>query len=134
MSVGLLLITHHKIGKEILNTAAQTLGICPLRTKSLEIQAEDDPKPMIHRAREMVAELDSGSGVLILTDAYGSTPSNIAVSAVQSHSTRVVTGINLPMLLRIFNYHESSLDKLAEAAFEGGHNGIIKPVPRGLAG
>ncbi|BAU58551.2 PTS fructose transporter subunit IIA [Halorhodospira halochloris] len=128
MSVGLLLITHQRIGQELLQIASQTLGVCPLQTKALGVYFEDEPHKMAHKAEEMIKDLDSGSGVLILSDAYGSTPANIAVSAAKNKTTRLVTGVNLPMLLRIFNYHESSLDELTEAAFKGGRDGIVSPT------
>lgn len=134
MSVGLLLITHQRIGSEILQAASQTLGLCPLHTNSLEIFVEDEPETMACEARRLIEELDSGSGVLVLTDVYGSTPGNIAASAAQYRATRLVTGINLPMLLRIFNYPERSLDDLTEAALTGGRNGILQHPPKEQAG
>jgi len=63
--------------------------------------------------------------VLILTDAYGSTPSNIANRLAAIVTSKVIAGVNLPMLLRVFNYPEQSLEELSTTAFEGGKDGII---------
>lgn len=134
MRVGILLITHRHLGQEIINIAAHILGLCPLKTSSLEVYDGDDLDKVVRQAIEMVDDLDSGAGVLILTDAYGSTPGNIAVSAARNRTAQVVSGVNLPMLLRIFNYYEHSLAELAETAVNGGRTGIFKPGPEELSG
>jgi mannose PTS system EIIA component len=126
MTVGLLLITHNRVGAELLGTASATLGICPLATAVLPVMPDSDPEALVTRGRHMVAELDQGHGVLVLTDVYGSTPSNIA-TRVAEHDGRamVVAGINLPMLLRILNYPQLDLQDLAEKALSGGRDGIL---------
>ncbi|MFP4648662.1 MAG: PTS sugar transporter subunit IIA [Halorhodospira sp.] len=126
MRVGLLIVCHRHIGTEILATASRTLGVCPLQTESLEVLNEDELTELIDRAGDVIERLDQGSGVLILTDAYGSTPSNVAVTASHGRTCRVVTGINLPMLLRVFNYPGRSLEALADCAAAGGRAGIIE--------
>ncbi|MBK1726537.1 PTS sugar transporter subunit IIA [Halorhodospira neutriphila] len=125
MRVGLLIITHRRIGSETLAAAERALGICPLQTRCLEVFNEDDRDELIARARRLLEELDSGAGVLILTDAYGATPSNIAVEAAAGRTSRVVSGINLPMLLCVFNYPSRWLAALAESAARGGRAGVV---------
>ncbi len=134
MSVGLLLITHRSIGTELLATAAATLGICPLQTQCLDVQAHDDPDLLIARGRQMATEVDGGDGVLLLTDACGSTPANIALGIARGHESRVVAGLNLPMLLRVYNYAGLSLDALAEAALVGGRAGVMPADRNGETG
>nr|WP_242464500.1 PTS fructose transporter subunit IIA [Halorhodospira abdelmalekii] len=121
----MLLITHRHLGVELLETATSTLGLCPLQTRSLEVFAEDDPQILVTRAVHLLREADAGDGVLVLTDAYGSTPGNVAVAAAEGHAARVVSGLNLPMLLRVLNYPDRPLAELARAAAEGGRNGIL---------
>ena len=65
----------------------------------------------------------------VLTDMYGSTPSNIACRLTGTH-TKVVAGINLPMLIRVLNYPRLTLTELAEKALSGGRDGIMYCVPR----
>jgi PTS system mannose-specific IIA component len=125
MSAGLLLITHDRIGETLLETACATLGNCPLRTRCISVPPEADPDALVRRGEELLGELDGGNGVLILTDAYGSTPSNIACRLVKEQRVAVVTGLNLPMLLRVMNYPELPLDELRDKAVSGGQDGVL---------
>lgn len=130
MTVGLLVITHNRIGEELLSTVLGTLGICPLCTETMAVSTRDDPDWMRVRARRILEELDQGDGVLVLTDIFGSTPSNIAYGLLDSPRVRVVSGVNLPMLLRVLNYPQLSLNELAEKALSGGRDGIIDCCPQ----
>ncbi len=124
MSVGLLVITHDGIGPALLGTTSLMLGGCPLQSKLLMASKDSDPDDLRRQAEEFVEALDSGDGVLILTDLYGSTPSNVALGLAENHETRAVSGINLSMLIRVLNYPELGLDDLAEKARSGGQDGI----------
>ncbi|CAK0770012.1 hypothetical protein CCP3SC15_4060003 [Gammaproteobacteria bacterium] len=77
----------------------------------------------------MAGSLDQGDGVLVLTDMYGSTPSNIACR-LDSEKVRIVAGVNLPMLIRVLNYSYLSLEDLTNKAISGGRDGIIHCRPR----
>ncbi|SEO75287.1 PTS sugar transporter subunit IIA [Aquisalimonas asiatica] len=125
MSVGILLVTHNRIGCELLETAKETLGFCPLQTRALGVLQDMDPAEMMRHAEAIVDELDDGDGVLVLTDAYGSTPSNVASSLASDQRITVVAGVNLPMLLRIFNYPGLHLAELADKALTGGQDGVL---------
>jgi len=129
MTVGLLVITHNRIGAELLSSAVGTLGICPLCTETLEVRSDCDPDQLREKARAQLQRLDQGDGVLVLTDIYGSTPSNIAHSLLDPKGVRVVSGVNLPMLLRVLNYPQLNLDELAQKALSGGRDGIIDCCP-----
>ena len=125
MSVGLLLVTHGKLGHYLLGTMTDTIGPLPLQADVLEVRRVQDPNVLLRQGGRMIERLDSGQGVLILTDAFGSTPSNIA-SHLHAHGrTMVVAGVNLPMLLRIFNYPTLDLNGMAAAAVEGGQRGVL---------
>ncbi len=126
MRVGLLIVAHRHIGSEILTAASRTLGLCPLQSRSLEILDEEELETLVERGRGLITQLDDGGGVLVLTDAYGSTPANVAVAAGGTRCCRVVTGLNLPMLLRVFNYPSRTLEELAGSAAAGGRAGIIE--------
>ncbi len=78
MGVGLILITHQNLGDTLLQTARSMLGDLPEDCESMAMSQNDDPDEVLARARARLGELDSGSGVLILTDMFGSTPSNVA--------------------------------------------------------
>ncbi|NLO80155.1 MAG: PTS fructose transporter subunit IIA [Xanthomonadaceae bacterium] len=126
MSVGLLLITHAGVGEALLKVATATFPDHPLRVGCLDVGASADPDVIRKNSERMIAELDSGDGVLILTDAYGSTPSNIACALRYKHRTAVVAGLNLPMLLRVLNYPHLSLRELASKALSGGRDGVMQ--------
>lgn len=125
MKVGILLITHGAIGTALLQAAVDVLGVCPLSASALAAPTGCDPDKTIAEARSAVAELDSGDGVLVLTDLYGSTPSNIACKLQTLSNARVVSGLNLPMLIRILNYPDLDLDELAHKAVTGGRDGVV---------
>jgi PTS system mannose-specific IIA component len=124
-SVGVLLVTHGKLGRYLLDTMVDTLETLPLATEVLEVRRVQDPKVLLRQGGRMIERLDSGQGVLILTDAFGSTPSNIASHLQVEGRTLVVAGVNLPMLLRIFNYPALALKAMAQAAVEGGQRGVV---------
>ena len=124
MSVGMLLITHGQVGRALVDTAASTMGFCPLDTAVLSIAPDSDPDLLDEKARYLARQLDDGDGVLVLTDIYGSTPANIACRLLQAHRVAVLSGVNLPMMIRLFNYPALSLDELASKAVSGGQDGI----------
>ncbi len=126
MSVGVLLLTHEALGRALIDAARHVLGHLPLSTEVQEITADADPGQMLRAAASRARELDRGEGVLVLSDLYGATPCNIAHRlpglGVRMHC---VAGLNLPMLLRVLNYPEQSLDELALTAASGGRSGIV---------
>ena len=130
MSVGLLLITHNDIGEHLLSTACATLGRCPLRTQTLRVATDTDPEQLVSLARDYRRQLDQGEGVLVLTDCFGSTPSNIAGRLLEDGAVKVVSGVSLPMLIRVLNYPGLSLTKLADKAVSGGCEGIVLSSPK----
>ncbi|PPE74200.1 PTS fructose transporter subunit IIA [Solimonas fluminis] len=125
MSVGILLVTHGKLGQNLLETMRHMLGDLPLRHDALEVHLVQNHEGLILQGQKLADRLDDGDGVLVLTDAFGSTPSNIANKLSAGRSVRVVSGINLPMLVRIFNYPRLALPEMAQCAVEGGQRGII---------
>ena len=130
MSVGVLLLTHETMGGALVNAARHVLGRLPLALDVIEVPASGDPENTLRDASRRAQALDKGDGVLVLTDLYGSTPCNVANQlpslGVHMHS---VSGLNLPMLLRVLNYPEQSLDELAQTAANGGRGGIVVDTP-----
>jgi PTS system ascorbate-specific IIA component len=126
MPVGILIITHGEIGEELLTTAKSTLGgTLPLNCRALSVSPNCDPDSQHRKAEAMLASVNDGSGVLILTDMYGSTPSNIANGFKKFGDVEVIAGVNLPMFIRILNYPSLTLPEITEKALSGGHDGII---------
>jgi len=129
MSIGLLIITHNQIGDALLATAKRMFETCPVECKTLEVDNASNPDEVNRQAQNLVAQLDQGDGVLVLTDMYGSTPSNIAARLLQRDRVNVVAGINLPMLVRVLNYADLNLDALTLKAVSGGYDGIVRCIP-----
>lgn len=128
MSVGILLVTHGKLGHQLLHTMRDFMGDLTLDADVLEVRRVQDPQLLIRQGQKMIQRLDSGAGVLVLTDAFGSTPGNTALKVADAgapNQTRVVAGVNLPMLVKIFNYPGYPLAKLADAAIAGGRRGVV---------
>jgi len=125
VTVGLLILTHSGIGPSLVGTAASLLDAAVLQTKLLNVTKDNNADDILEHAEELLRELDAGQGVLILTDLIGSTPSNIAKILSVTHSVRIVTGLNLSMILRVLNHPELDLNTLAKNAVSGGQDGII---------
>ncbi|ANJ66152.1 PTS fructose transporter subunit IIA [Halothiobacillus diazotrophicus] len=126
MTVGILLICHNKIGEQLLETATDMLEKIPMPAGELSVHQDDDPIDLLNRARRRIADLDEGDGVLVLTDMYGSTPSNIAHRLKDKNRVRVISGVNLPMVVRAMNYPQLNLPQMTERVATGGREGIIE--------
>lgn len=125
MNVGLLIITHGETGATLLRTAVDILGVCPLPAQTMAVHNDEDPESLLHKARALAQQLDQGAGLLILTDLFGSTPSNVACELQSFHRARVIAGINLSMLIRVLNYPDLHLEELSHKAISGGKDGIL---------
>ncbi|GAB3728682.1 hypothetical protein GCM10028862_06380 [Luteimonas pelagia] len=126
MSVGILLITHEGIGPAMLAVATRLLRQLPLRAEALEIPFDADPDALLPQASAALRRVDGGQGVLVLTDLYGATPSNLAARLSRLGTpVRRVAALSLPMLLRVMNYAELELDELPPVAAAGARNGVI---------
>ncbi len=117
----LLLITHEHIGKDMLRTAAAIVDRSLADIRCFEVPLDADTAEVIERAERDLGD----SEALILTDLYGSTPGNVAAQLAQSGTRHLVSGLNLPMLLRAINYQNLPLEELTDKATEGGKSGII---------
>jgi PTS system ascorbate-specific IIA component len=126
MAVGILLVTHPGIGPALIAVATRLLRQLPLKTEAFEISFDADPDALLPAASAAMRRVDDGQGVLVLTDLYGATPSNLAAQLARLGTpVRRVSALNLPMLLRVMNYAELDLDELPAVAAAGARNGVI---------
>ncbi len=123
--VGILLITHNGLGDSLLDCVRHVTGKLPTHLKSLSVLAEDDPHLKEEQGRALLKQLDTGDGVLLLTDIYGATPANIARRLCQPGQVEGVAGVNLPMLLRVACGPEMPLSTLVQRALQGGKDCIV---------
>ena len=126
MAVGLLLLTHEGVGHSLLDIAEQMITDCSIDISMLSIEQNCDPGELIASTNKILSRLDSGDGVLILTDLFGSTPCNIAMQYATKENVFAVAGLNLSMLIRVMNYPDLSLTDLTDKAISGGREGIIQ--------
>lgn len=123
--IGLFLLTHASYGEALIQCACHVLNKRPLQIVQLGMAAQDDPLDTLPLARGMLKLVDSGGGVLILTDIYGATPSNLATKLLEPGRVEGVAGVNLPMLLRAITYRDKDMDTLVTRAVAGGRDGVI---------
>ena len=128
MRCGILLVTHPGLGNALLQVVRQLLGPAPLplHCRCLEVDYHGDPLAALPVALDAMNALDSGAGVLLLTDLYGASPSNLAsrLQSLHQHCRRV-SGLNLPMLMRVMNYPHLALDELTRIAADAPTYGAI---------
>ena len=90
------------------------------------MRADQDLAEVNRFAREAISRIDDGSGVLVITDVMGGTPSNCTLPLCQADHIEVIAGISLPMLLRALTYRNDTLDVVVEMALAGGQGGAVR--------
>ncbi len=123
--IGILIIAHGALGETLIHCASHVLAKRPLRVRQLGVTMHDDPEAILPQAQDLVAQLDAGNGVLILTDILGATPSNIATRLLVPGRVEGIAGVNLPMLIRAITYREQPLSCVVGKAVSGGTEGVI---------
>lgn len=123
--IGIFLITHGTLGESLIQCACHVLNKRPPQIVQLGLSAQDDPLDILPQARQMLGWADSGYGVLVMTDIYGATPCNVAAKLIDPGRVEAVTGVNLPMLLRVLTYRERDMDTLLKRAVSGGCDGVL---------
>jgi PTS system mannose-specific IIA component len=113
--IGLVLVTHGRLAEEFRNAVEHVVG--PQENfETVSIGADDDMERRRSDIVEAVARVDHGSGVIVLTDMFGGTPSNLAISVMEAGRIEVIAGMNLPMLIKLSSVRRG--DKLAVAVEE----------------
>lgn len=123
--VGILLVTHNGLGDSLVDCVHHVLGKMPPHLASVSVLANDDPDRKEKEVRGMIALLDQGDGVLLLSDVFGATPCNIARRVCEPGKVEGVAGVNLPMLLRVVCCTGKPLSELVQRALDGGKECIV---------
>ena len=122
--IGLVLVTHGRLAVEFVAALEHVVGP-QQQTAAISIGPEDDMEKRRDDVLAKINEVDSGSGVIVLTDMFGGTPSNLAISFLEQANVEVVAGVNLPMLIQIASVRETmALADVADAAREAGRKYI----------
>ena len=130
--IGVLIIAHENLGDALIRCVTHVLGSRPAQFESLTIGSHDEAFNLLPQARKLVAKLDAGEGVLILSDIYGATPCNLACKLIVPGKVEVVTGVSLPMVVRAFTYRDKGLPTMVSKAVSGGRDGVLHVEPSPL--
>ena len=124
MKIGVVIVTHYRLGDEFLQALRLIVPEAP-EFYAVAIEPTQSVEEMRSRIAAALEAADRGEGVLILTDMFGGTPSNISLSFLEEHHVEVVTGVNLPMLIKLATLGESkSLEDLAAFIKQYGQRNI----------
>lgn len=124
--IGILIVSHGAFGESLIHSASHVLGKRPLYLRQLGVTVHDDPDALLPVAEDLIRFLDQGDGVLILTDIYGATPSNIAARLLRPGRVEGLAGVNLPMLIRALTNRSETLLKMRDKALEGATEGVTR--------
>ena len=122
--IGILIVSHGAFGESLIHSASHVLGRRPLYLRQVGVTVHDDPDEILPVARDLIRFLDQGQGVLILTDIFGATPSNIATRLLRTGKVEGIAGVNLPMLIRALTYRDEPLEAVIGKALSGGAEGV----------
>jgi PTS system ascorbate-specific IIA component len=125
MSTRIFIIAHAPLAHALRECALHVFPDCAESLMVLDVQPEAPPENTLALARSLL-ESHGGAPLLVLTDVFGATPCNIAQRLVEGRQARLVTGVNLPMLLRTMCYRAEPLDALVQRAVVGGTQGVMQ--------
>jgi len=122
---GIFLLAHAPLAQAFRAAALHVFPDCDSIVSALDVQPNTPPEESLAMARIALDQMGQTS-VLVLTDVFGATPCNVAQKLVDGVNTRLITGLNLPMLLRVLSYRNESLDALVTRAVAGGTQGVMQ--------
>ena len=122
---GILIIAHAPLASALRQCVLHVFPDNPAGVVALDVQPNMPPEETLAQARIMFERLNT-SHVLVLVDVFGATPCNVALELVDGVNSKLITGINLPMLLRTVCYRNESLDALVARAVAGGTQGVMQ--------
>jgi mannose PTS system EIIA component len=123
--IGVVIVTHCRLAEELIAAARLVVGEELKQFQAVSIGPSEGTEDIREKIIGAIRKVDEGQGVLILTDMYGGTPSNISLSFLEDKKIEVITGVNLPMLLKLATHpNEMDLEKLALYITEYGQRNI----------
>ncbi len=128
--IGIVVVTHGQLAREFVSSAEMIVGEIPDVT-SVSIGWHDSPEDAQEEIREAIERVEKGQGTVLLTDMFGGTPSNLSLSFLETDRLEVVTGVNLPMLIKLVGLREvenTSLLEVARQICSQGKGAFIRPA------
>jgi mannose PTS system EIIA component len=123
--IGILIIAHGNFGDSLIGCMTHVLGKRPESIGSIQVAGTDSPRELLPSAQRIVESLDTGEGVLIITDIFGATPSNLASKLIIPGRIEAVAGGNVPMLVRAMTYRTKGMETLLKRVVQGGCEGVF---------
>ena len=108
--VGIVIVTHSELGDALIDAAEFILGNRPDTMVSVSINLKENVDKLRKKISEAIKEVDRNKGILILTDMFGGTPSNLSYSFLEEGKVEVISGVNLPILVKAANFQEKEMD------------------------
>ena len=126
MKIGILIVSHQEIGAELLKAADSILGEHP-GFEAVSVYPEDPIDLSLRKIGDAIKHVDQGEGVLILSDLFGASPSNACLPFLKKDKVELVSGLNLPMLIKLLNFKgEMKLSELADFIVDYGQQHVLK--------
>lgn len=119
-------MAHAPLASAFITAARHVFKYMPDHLEAIDVQPDQNPEEVIKLAKEAIARLNLGDGVLVLTDVFGGTPANCSQQLDALDQVAVLAGLSLPMLLRALTYRNDNLDVVFEMAQAGAQNGAIR--------
>jgi PTS system mannose-specific IIA component len=113
--LGIVVVTHGQLANELVSAAEMIVGEIP-NINAVSIGWQESPEEADREIKDALARVDQGKGVVLLTDMFGGTPSNVSLTFLEKDKVEVVTGVNLPMLIKLVSLREQEKHSLLEIA------------------
>jgi PTS system ascorbate-specific IIA component len=124
VSIALFFITHEGIASSLLKTGEAIVQKPHSNLSYIEVPMDAAIDKTVNSIENKLKQLTIDNGIFFITDIYGSTPSNIAQQLADKYKTHMITGVNLPMIIRLLNYRDEPGETLLHKALEGAYQGI----------
>lgn len=117
--IGILLISHEPLGTALLHCTRHIFGRLPSQLAALDVIPDEDPEVALGAARELLKRINDGTGAIVLTDLYGATPARIAACLAEPNRITVITGVNLPLLVKALTHRRGPLEEVTDKLLDG---------------
>ncbi len=127
--IGVMVVSHEPLGTALIHCTRHIYGRLPVQLAALDVIPDEDPDHAYLAAIELLARINDGSGVVVLTDLFGATPSRIAARLAQPHKVVVLAGVNLPMLVKVLNNRRMPVEELVDTLLSSAQGAILQIKP-----
>jgi mannose PTS system EIIA component len=127
--IGIMIVSHEPLGTALLHCTRHIFGRLLPQLAALDVIPDEDPDQAVRSAQDLLARINDGSGVIVLTDLYGATPARIATRLAVAHKVVVIAGVNLPLLVKALTYRRGPLEEIAESLLVGVRDSIVPIDP-----